>query len=101
MQEYVAAGVPASKLNVGIPFYGRGYQGMSCTPSIPSTCLYKSFSECPPGIDVDEVGVFETTDINSRISAGSLTRVFWSVARASFATGKRKKRDRHFKSNRS
>lgn len=46
VQSYLAAGVPAAKLTLGIPFYGRGWSGV---PNV-NHGLYQSASRLPRGV---------------------------------------------------
>jgi len=47
IQDYLAAGIPAGKVNLGIPFYGRGYSGVDDGPN--NDGLYQPFSRCARG----------------------------------------------------
>lgn len=60
VQTYLAAGVPASKLVMGVPFYGRGWSG------VPETDhgLYQLAGGAAPG--TYEAGSFEYNDIRDR-----------------------------------
>ncbi len=79
------AGVAPSKLTMGIPFYGKGYKGMSCNVAVPSSCLNVAFTSCPAG--THEAGVFEKTDIDARLAAGTLTRAFSNNNKTPYAVG--------------
>ncbi len=85
IQGYLDAGVEPSKITLGIPFYGRGYSGMACNIASPSSCLDKPFSWCPVG--TYENGIFEKTDIDARLAAGTLTRVFNQATKTPYAVG--------------
>jgi chitinase len=54
---YLAAGVPASELVVGVPFYGRGWAGVPPT----NDGLFQSHTGLPPG--TWEPGVFDYHDL--------------------------------------
>ncbi len=57
VQRYVTAGVPADKLVLGVPFYGRGWSGVSETDQ----GLYQTGVGAAPG--TREAGVYEYQDI--------------------------------------
>ena len=57
VQIYLAAGVPAEKLVVGVPFYGRGWAGVKDK----NNGLYQKKDSLPPGSF--EAGVFDYKDL--------------------------------------
>lgn len=57
LQAYLSAGVPAKKLALGVPFYGRGWSGVADTDH----GLYQSASGAAPG--TWEPGSYEYKDI--------------------------------------
>jgi len=60
VQRYLAEGVPASKLVMGVPFYGRGWTGVADVDH----GLYQSAAGSAPG--TYEAGSFEYNDIRDR-----------------------------------
>lgn len=60
VQRYLAEGVPASKLVMGVPFYGRGWTGVADVDH----GLYQSAASAAPG--THEAGSFEYNDIRDR-----------------------------------
>lgn len=60
MQAYLAAGVPAEKLVLGVPFYGRGWSGV---PDVQQG-LYQAASGIPAG--TWEPGAFDYNDLVAR-----------------------------------
>ena len=57
VQNYRSAGVPADKLVVGVPFYGRGWASVGAA----NNGLYQAFSGLPQG--TWEAGVFDYHDL--------------------------------------
>ncbi len=70
VQTYLAAGVPATKLVMGVPFYGRGWTGVADTDQ----GLYQPAAGAAPG--THEAGSFEYNDIRDRYL--STWKYFWS-----------------------
>ncbi|MHB8088441.1 MAG: glycosyl hydrolase family 18 protein [Anaerolineaceae bacterium] len=60
VQTYLAEGVPAAKLVMGVPFYGRGWSGVMDVDH----GLYQSTAGAAPG--THEAGSFEYNDIRDR-----------------------------------
>lgn len=58
VEEFLALGVPASKINAGLAFYGRGYGGVPST----NNGLYQGYSG-PAGKGTWEHGVFDYSDL--------------------------------------
>lgn len=76
---HLNAGVPASKLVLGLPFYGRGWSG--CTNS--GSGQYQSCSSLPQG--TWEAGVFDFTDLeNQYINKSGYTRYWNDTAKVPF-----------------
>lgn len=73
IQAYLGQGVPADKLVLGVPFYGRGWQGVSSQ----NNGLYRSSSGAAPG--TWEAGSFDYKDIAANY-LGSYTRYWHSEA---------------------
>jgi chitinase len=67
---YRAAGVPADKLVVGVPFYGRGWGGVANV----NRGLYQKHAAAPPP-GTWEAGVFDSKDLAANY-VGKYTR-FW------------------------
>jgi len=63
VQAYLAAGIPPEKLVIGVPFYGRGWQGVGNT----NHGLYQPATGAAPGRF--EPGVFEYGDIKKNYLA--------------------------------
>lgn len=70
VQTYLAAGVPATKLVMGVPFYGRGWTGVADTDQ----GLYQPAAGAAPG--THEAGSFEYIDIRDRYLP--TWQYFWS-----------------------
>jgi chitinase len=71
---YLAAGVPASKLNLGAPFYGRGFAGVGAT----NHGLFQPFTG--PSQGTWEMGVLDYHDIAQNY-LGTMTRYWDDVAK--------------------
>jgi len=72
VQGHLNAGVPASKLVLGVPFYGRGWSG--CAPA--GNGQYQSCTGMPAG--TWEAGVFDFSDLQARyINMNGYTR-YWN-----------------------
>lgn len=67
---YVKGGVPRAKLVVGVPFYGRGWQGVPAT----NNGLYQTSSGATPG--TYEAGMDDYKVLKARLESGSFTRHF-------------------------
>lgn len=69
VETYISSGVPAEKMVIGVPFYGRGWGGVSNT----NNGLFQNFSQIPMG--TWEAGVFDYHDIvNNYLNQGDYTR---------------------------
>ena len=69
-QTYLAAGFPADKLVLGVPFYGRGYANVDSTDG-----SFAAFTGLPPGTWAGEDGVFDYWDLQTNyIGQGDWTR---------------------------
>lgn len=74
MRRYLATGVPADQLVVGVPFYGRGFASVAAT----NDGLHQPFEGSPPG--TWEPGAFDYGDlVENYIGAPGYTR-YWSDA---------------------
>lgn len=71
---YLAAGVPPSKLNLGAPFYGRGFAGVSTA----NHGLFQPFTG--PSAGTWEMGVLDYHDIAQNY-LGTMTRYWDDVAK--------------------
>jgi len=71
VQAYLSAGVPADKLVLGVPFYGRGWAGVSAE----NNGLYQPASGAAPG--TREAGSYEYKDIQQHFLA-TYTR-YWNT----------------------
>ena len=71
IRAYLAGGVPAGKLVMGVPFNGRGWQGVANI----NNGLYQNSTGVPPG--TWEAGSFDYKDIKANYLP-SYTR-FWST----------------------
>ncbi|MBN1413169.1 MAG: glycoside hydrolase family 18 protein [Spirochaetales bacterium] len=75
IQTYLGYGVPASKLVMGIPFFGRGYAG---TDDI-NNGLFQAFSRTPRG-SWDGTGVFSYPDVMAKSGT-----IYWDdLSKASY-----------------
>jgi chitinase len=72
VKTYLAAQVPASKIVVGMPLYGRGYAGVGADKS----GLDQPFSGLPPGSW--EPGIFDYKDIELNQLSGAIR--YWDDA---------------------
>jgi chitinase len=59
---YLAAGVPARKLLLGVPFYGRGWRGMPAS----NTGLCESASGVPRGVYENGINDYDVLDAQGR-----------------------------------
>jgi len=67
MQIYQDSGIPAHQLVLGVPFYGRGYSGV--TPGPNGDGLYQSATSASPG--TWEAGVLDYSDIVQNYESNS------------------------------
>jgi chitinase len=75
VSHYLTSGVPADKLIVGAPFYGRGWSGV---PNVNGG-LYQTFTGLPQG--TWEAGMFDYRDlVNRQLAAGSGYTRRWNDA---------------------
>ena len=58
---YLALGVPRDKLQIGVPFYGRGFAGVSAGPQ---SGLYRAYTN-PSSPGTWEAGVYDWTDLRN------------------------------------
>ena len=63
---YLNNGMAASKINLGIPLYGRGFANVPAT----NNGLWQPFSGVPRGTFDDASGVFQYWDIKAKIASG-------------------------------
>lgn len=74
VQGHLNAGVPASKLVMGLPFYGRGWSG--CVPGAEGDGQYENCTGLPAG--TWEAGVFDYGDLISKyVNKNGFTR-YWN-----------------------
>lgn len=73
IQNFLAAGVPADELVLGVPFYGRGWGGVGSTDN----GLFQSATSVPPGTWDDgtsgATGVNDFTEIQAFLNSGAYT----------------------------
>jgi GH18 family chitinase len=75
LQTYIGYGVPRAKIIMGIPFFGRGYDGASTT----NNGLFQPFTRIPRG-SWDNTGVFSYTDIMAKSGT-----IYWdNISKASW-----------------
>jgi len=79
VEDFMAQGVPANKLVVGVPFYGRGFDNVeSNSADYTATGMYAKFNGALPNND-GEAGNFQYCDIrNNFISPTSGYIRYWS-----------------------
>ncbi len=77
IQAYIEAGVPADKIVIGVPFYGRGWGGVP--PE--NNGLYQPFESFPPG--TWNIGVFDFSDLQDNY-LGWYSRYWDAEARSSW-----------------
>ncbi|MAB90243.1 MAG: glycosyl hydrolase [Planctomycetes bacterium] len=74
VQAYLAAGIPADKIVLGAPFYGRGWSGVPAT----NNGLWQSFAGTPQG--TWEPGVFDYDHVVEGLIPAGATRHWHSEA---------------------
>ena len=85
VQPWLDAGVPPSKIVMGVPFYGRAWGGVDPT----GNGLYQSASLVPPGTWDDwssgATGINDYTQIKTLLGTGQYTRYWDDVAKVPWA----------------
>ena len=79
VQGYLAAGVPASRIVLGVGAYGRSWSGVPAT----NNGLYQTSTAVPFGT-WDSTGVFDYNDLVNRIASGSFTRSWDDAAKVPY-----------------
>lgn len=80
---YLSVGVPASKIAVGIPFYGRGWTGV---PDV-NNGLYQSSSQMSPAQGTYEAGIEDYKILKALGASGhrdSVTQAYWTFSNSTF-----------------
>ncbi|MBM3508371.1 MAG: glycoside hydrolase family 18 protein [Alphaproteobacteria bacterium] len=78
IDNYLALGVPRSKLQIGVPFYGRGFGGVTAGPNFG---LYRSYSG-PSWPGTWENGVYDWTHLrNSFVNLNGYTAHWMDLQR--------------------
>jgi len=85
IEDFLDAGVPPSKISIGVAFYGRGYQGVTTgsddgTEDPETPFLFQEFVDCPMGTwdnwETGHTGTYDYSDIEKKLNAGDWTR-YW------------------------
>ena len=72
VQSYLAAGIESDKLQVGFPFYGRGFAGVTNA----NNGLYQEWTNCP-WFGTWENGVFDYYDLQANYISVNSYENFW------------------------
>lgn len=79
VENHIRAGVPASKIVMGMPFYGRGWSGCRAT----GNGQYQSCTDTPAG--TWEAGIFDFSDLeNNYINKNGYTRYWNNTAKVPY-----------------
>ena len=84
LDEYIKAGVPPSKITMGLGFYGRAWQGVGVGPNESSPGLFQPYKSLPKDPPFDE-GTIGWVDIREFLKPNSGYKRYWdSMAQAPY-----------------